>query len=120
MPSCSQPSRTLRASGPEDGAILDGRCARRHLERAGRDGRMVPIEQKDGRPKKTLKTRSNHPLESTKRLKILLLGHNERSPPILAKGPSILAMCGMRQILREVTASCSALARSLRPRHAEN
>jgi len=28
---------------------------------------MVPIEQKDGRPKKTLKTRSNHPLESTKR-----------------------------------------------------
>jgi len=33
---------------PEGRAILDGRCARRHLERAGRDGRMVPIEQKDG------------------------------------------------------------------------
>src|SRR6201997_32431 len=29
-------------------AILDCRCARRHRARAGRDGRMVPIEQKDG------------------------------------------------------------------------
>jgi hypothetical protein len=28
-------------------AILDRCCARRPIARAGRDGRMVPIEQKD-------------------------------------------------------------------------
>ncbi|HEV3395142.1 MAG TPA: alpha/beta hydrolase, partial [Xanthobacteraceae bacterium] len=50
MPSCSRPSRTLRAAGAvaRRRAILDCRCARRHVRRAGRDGRMVPIEQKDG------------------------------------------------------------------------
>src|SRR5438876_7684234 len=50
MPSCSRPSRTLRAAEAvaRRRAILDGRCARRHVVRAGRDGRMVPIEQKDG------------------------------------------------------------------------
>jgi len=50
LPSCSQPSRTLRAAGAvaRRRAILDCRCARRHMRRAGRDGRMVPIEQKDG------------------------------------------------------------------------
>src|SRR5271165_3094067 len=49
MPSCSQPSRTLRAADAvaRRWAILDRRCARRHGPRAGRDGRMVPIEQKD-------------------------------------------------------------------------
>ena len=49
MPSCSQPSRTLRAADAvaRRRAILDRRCARRHGPRAGRDGRMVPIEQKD-------------------------------------------------------------------------
>jgi hypothetical protein len=50
VPPCSRPSRTLRAAdavGPDDGPILDRRCARRHWLCAGRDGRMVPIEQKD-------------------------------------------------------------------------
>jgi len=50
MPSCSRPSRTLRAADAvaRSRAILDRRCARRHGARAGRDGRMAPIEQKDG------------------------------------------------------------------------
>src|SRR5208282_3263361 len=50
MPSCSRPSRTLRAADAvaRSRAILDRRCARRHGPRAGRDGRMAPIEQKDG------------------------------------------------------------------------
>ena len=50
MPSCSRPSRTLRAADAvaRSRAILDRRCARRHGLRAGRDGRMAPIEQKDG------------------------------------------------------------------------
>src|SRR5215471_4443307 len=50
MPPCSRPSRTLRAAGAvaRRRAILDGRCARRRGLCAGRDGRMVPIEQKDG------------------------------------------------------------------------
>src|ERR1700724_2601837 len=50
MPSCSQPSRTLRAAEAvaRRRAILDRRCARRLVARTGRDGRMVPIEQKDG------------------------------------------------------------------------
>src|SRR6516225_6097826 len=45
----SQPSRTLRAADAvaRRRAILDRRCARRHGPLAGRDGRMVPIEQKD-------------------------------------------------------------------------
>src|SRR6516165_3440556 len=49
MPSCSQPSRTLRAADAvaRRRAILDRRCARRHGPLAGRDGRMAPIEQKD-------------------------------------------------------------------------
>ena len=33
---------------PEEGPILDRRCARRQELGAGRGGRMVPIEQKDG------------------------------------------------------------------------
>ena len=50
MPSCSQPSRTLRAADAvaRRRAILDRRCARRHGLCAGRDGRMVPIEQNPG------------------------------------------------------------------------
>ena len=50
MPSCSRPSRTLRAADAvaRSRAILDRRCARRHGPRAGRDGRMALIEQKDG------------------------------------------------------------------------
>ena len=50
VPSCSRPSRTLRAADAvaRRRAILDRRCARRHLRRAGRDGRMAPVEQKDG------------------------------------------------------------------------
>ena len=50
LPSCSRPSRTLRAAGAvaRRRAILDRRCARRHVARAGRDGRMAAIEQKDG------------------------------------------------------------------------
>ena len=50
MPSCSRRSRTLRAAGAvaRRRAILDNRCARRHRLRTGRDGRMVPIERKDG------------------------------------------------------------------------
>src|SRR6266853_6755172 len=49
VPPCSRPSRTLRAAGAvaRRRAILDRRCARRRVARAGRDGRMVPIEQKD-------------------------------------------------------------------------
>jgi hypothetical protein len=50
LPSCSRPSRTLRAADAvaRRRAILDRHCARRHEARAGRGGRMVPIEQKDG------------------------------------------------------------------------
>ena len=50
MPSCSRPSRTLRAAKAvaRRRAILDRRCARRHARCAGRDGRMAPVEQKDG------------------------------------------------------------------------
>src|SRR5271154_4687558 len=50
MPSCSRPSRTLRAADAvaRRRAILDRHCARRHEARAGRGGRMVPIEPKDG------------------------------------------------------------------------
>jgi len=42
LPSCSQPSRPSPAGGPEDGAGLDRRCARRPHPRAGRDERMAP------------------------------------------------------------------------------
>jgi len=44
------PSRTLRAADAvtRRRAIHDRRCARRHWRRVGRDGGMVPIEQKDG------------------------------------------------------------------------
>ena len=50
LPACSRPSRTLRAAEAvaRRRAILDRRCARRQVVRAGRDGRMVPVEQKDG------------------------------------------------------------------------
>jgi len=50
LPSCSRPSRTLRAADAvaRRRAILDRHCARRHEARAGRGGRMVPIEPKDG------------------------------------------------------------------------
>jgi hypothetical protein len=50
LPSCSRPSRTLRAADAvaRRRAILDRHCARRHEVRAGRGGRMVPIEPKDG------------------------------------------------------------------------
>jgi len=50
LPSCSRPSRTLRAAGAvaRRRAILDRRCARRRVTCAGRDGRMAAIEQKDG------------------------------------------------------------------------
>src|SRR5258705_5487755 len=71
MPSCSQPSRTLRAAEAvaRSRAILDRRCARRHIARAGRDGRMVPIEQKDWTEEdRASKLGQNHPLDSTKRL----------------------------------------------------
>ena len=70
MPSCSQPSRTLRAAEAvaRRRAILDRRCARRHIARAGRDGRMVPIEQKDWTEEdRASKLGQNHPLDSTKR-----------------------------------------------------
>ena len=42
LPSCSRPSRPSPAGGPEHGAGLDRRCARRPHHRAGRDGRMAP------------------------------------------------------------------------------
>ena len=42
LPSCSRPSRPSPAGGPEDGAGLDRRCARRPHPRAGRDERMAP------------------------------------------------------------------------------
>jgi len=42
LPSCSRPSRTSPSGGPEDGAVLDRRCARRPHRRAGRDERMAP------------------------------------------------------------------------------
>src|SRR5258707_15429303 len=70
MPSCSQPSRTLRAAEAvaRRRASLDRRCARRHIARAGRDGRMVPIEQKDWTEEdRASKLGQNHPLDSTKR-----------------------------------------------------
>ena len=49
MSSSSQPSRMLRAAKvvARRCAILYRCCARRHVAPAGRDGRMVPIEQKD-------------------------------------------------------------------------
>src|SRR5580765_4895327 len=71
MPSCSQPSRTPRAAEAvaRRRAILDRRCARRHIALAGRDGRMVPIEQKDSTEEdRASKLGQNHPLDSTKRL----------------------------------------------------
>src|SRR6185436_338478 len=71
MPSCSQPSRTLRAAEAvaRRRAILDRRCARRHIARAGRDGRMVPIEQMDWTEEdRASKLAQHHPLDSTKRL----------------------------------------------------
>jgi hypothetical protein len=72
MPSCSQPSRTLRAAEAvaRRRAILDRRCARRHIARAGRDGRMVPIEQKDWTKEDRAAIGQNHPLDSTKRQRI--------------------------------------------------
>ena len=42
LPSCSPLSRTSPSGGPEDGAVLDRRCARRPHWRAGRDERMAP------------------------------------------------------------------------------
>jgi len=50
LPSCSRPSRPSPAGGPEDGAGLDRRCARRPHRRAGRDERMAPpgAELKNG------------------------------------------------------------------------
>jgi hypothetical protein len=70
MPSCSQPSRTLRVAGAvaRRRAILDRHCARRQIARAGRDGRMVPIEQKDWTEEDgALKPSQNYPLDSTNR-----------------------------------------------------
>src|SRR5258705_5852588 len=70
MPSCSQPSRTLRAAEAvaRSRAIVDRRCARRKIARAGRDGRMVQIEQKDWTEEdRASKLGQNHPLDSTKR-----------------------------------------------------
>ena len=72
MPSCSQPSRTLRAAEAvaRRRAILDRHCARRHIARAGRDGRMVPIEQMDWTEEdRASKLAKHHPLDSTKRQK---------------------------------------------------
>src|SRR5215831_1140890 len=69
MPSCSQPSRTLRAAEAvaRRRAIPDRRCARRRIARAGRDGRMVPIEQKDcAEEDRASILGQNHPLDSTK------------------------------------------------------
>src|SRR6476660_1150363 len=74
MPACSQQSRTLRAAEAvaRRRAILDRRCARRHIARAGRDGRMVPIEQKDWTDEdRATKLGQHHPLDSTKRQNIL-------------------------------------------------
>jgi hypothetical protein len=71
MPSGSQPSTTLRAAEAvaRRRAIIDGRSARRQIAPAGRDGRMVPIEQKDWTEGDIAsKLGQNHPLESTKRL----------------------------------------------------
>jgi putative transposase len=50
LPSCSRPSRTSPSGGPEDGAVLDRRCAQRPHRRAGRDERMAPpgAELKNG------------------------------------------------------------------------
>ena len=49
-------------------AILDRRCARRRIARAGRGGRMVPIEQKDWTKEgRTSILGQNHPLDSTKK-----------------------------------------------------
>src|SRR5215831_11395680 len=73
MPSCSQPSRTLRAAEAvaRRRAIPDRRCARRRIARAGRDGRMVPIEQKDcAEEDRASILGQNHPLDSTKNGKI--------------------------------------------------
>ena len=55
-PDARQPAAVLAAvkdkpSGrPQEGAVLDGRCARRPHHRAGRDGRMAPprAEPKNG------------------------------------------------------------------------
>jgi len=70
MPSCSRPSRTLRAAEAvaRRRAILDRRCARRQIPRADRDERMVPIEQKDWtEEERASKPGHNHQLDSTKR-----------------------------------------------------
>ena len=48
VPSCSRPSRTLRAAVRRPSVVLDRRCARRHVRGAGRDdGMAVLIEQQD-------------------------------------------------------------------------
>src|SRR5712672_1782153 len=71
MPSCPRPSTTLRAAEAvaRSRAILDRRCARRLVARAGRDERMVPIEQKDQAEESASKTPQNHPLDPAKRHK---------------------------------------------------
>src|SRR5712672_2392337 len=73
MPSCPRPSTTLRAAEAvaRSRAILDRRCARRLVARAGRDERMVPIEQKDQAEESASKTPQNHPLDPAKRPNIL-------------------------------------------------
>src|SRR5258707_2889103 len=100
MPSCSQPSRTLRAAEAvaRRRASLERRCARRHIARAGRDGRMVPIEQKDWTEEdRASKLGQNHPLDSTKRPKekrvsahrLILLGSAASiAVAVVAGGPS--------------------------------
>jgi len=55
---------TLRAADAvaRSWAIIDRCCARRHVARAGRGGRMVPIEQKDGtEERKASKSGQNQP-----------------------------------------------------------
>ena len=44
LPPRSRPSRTSSSGGPENGAVLDRRCARQPHRRAGRDRRMAPPE----------------------------------------------------------------------------
>jgi hypothetical protein len=48
VPSCSRPSRTLRVAPRRPSAVLDRRCARRHVRGAGRDDGMAALDRTTG------------------------------------------------------------------------
>src|SRR5208282_923274 len=102
LPSCSRPSRTLRAAGvvARRRAILDRRCARRHVARAGRDGRMAAIEQKDGAP-------------GTRAAQTYLDGALSHEPEFATRSPEVTARAHAAVAARHVRNASSLRTRSL-------